>query len=107
LKKGLAGYIVPSKLYGILASGRPFVAAVEPDCEVATISKLYNCGITCLPGNPHAVASAIVRLYEDPKSLQKMRKKAREAAKNYDRKVALESFYDLFSEFSVPRSLLS
>ena len=35
LKPGLEGYIVPSKLYGILAAGRPFVAAVDPSCEVA------------------------------------------------------------------------
>ena len=38
LKPGLEGYIVPSKLYGILAAGRPFVAAVDPSCEVATIA---------------------------------------------------------------------
>ena len=31
LQRGLAGYIVPSKLYGILAAGRPYVAAVEDD----------------------------------------------------------------------------
>ena len=31
LKRGLAGFIVPSKLYGILAAGRPFIAAVEAD----------------------------------------------------------------------------
>ena len=30
LKPGLAGYIVPSKLYPILAAGRPYIAAVEP-----------------------------------------------------------------------------
>ena len=34
LQRGLAGYIVPSKLYGILAAGRPYVAAVEERCEV-------------------------------------------------------------------------
>src|ERR1019366_5348905 len=28
LRRGLAGYIVPSKLYGILAAGRPYIAAV-------------------------------------------------------------------------------
>src|ERR1043166_6845852 len=39
LKPGLEGYIVPSKLYGILAAGRPCVAAVDPSCEVATIHK--------------------------------------------------------------------
>ena len=31
LKPGLAGYIVPSKLYPILAAGRPYIAAVEAD----------------------------------------------------------------------------
>lgn len=96
LKRGLAGYIVPSKLYGILASGRPFVAAVEPECEVATISKHYECGVVCPPGNPHALASEILRMYEDPAHLREMGKRAREAARNYDRKVALRSFHSLF-----------
>lgn len=98
LKRGLAGYIVPSKLYGILASGRPFVAAVDPDCEVATVAKLYKCGVLCPPGDPKELASAIVQLYEDLKTLRKMGKKARKAAKNYDRKVALKSFRGLFLE---------
>src|SRR5262245_21238616 len=31
LKSGLAGYIVPSKLYPILAAGRPYIAAVDAD----------------------------------------------------------------------------
>src|ERR687891_2796269 len=51
LKRGLAGYIVPSKLYGILAAGRPYVAAVEEACEVATISQKYDCGLVVEPGD--------------------------------------------------------
>ena len=98
LKRGLAGYIVPSKLYGILASGRPFVAAVDPECEVAAISSLHNCGVICPPGDPYALASTVVKLYEDRGSLGEMAKRARNAAKNYDRKVALRSFHNLFSE---------
>ena len=39
LQRGMAGYIVPSKLYGILASGRPYVAAVEESCEVAALTE--------------------------------------------------------------------
>ena len=39
LQSGLAGYIVPSKLYGILAAGRPYVAAVEDECEVASLAR--------------------------------------------------------------------
>jgi len=98
LKKGLAGYIVPSKLYGILASGSPFIAAVDLDCEVAAVAKHYKCGILIPPGDPQALASAIVRLYDDPSNLKKMGKRAREAAGNFDRKVAIKSFYGLLSE---------
>src|SRR5262249_35865640 len=35
LRRGLAGCIVPSKLYGILAAGKPYLAAVDADSEVA------------------------------------------------------------------------
>ncbi|HEX9899161.1 MAG TPA: glycosyltransferase family 4 protein, partial [Candidatus Methylomirabilis sp.] len=45
LKRGMGGYIVPSKLYGILAAGRPYVAAVEEGCEVSAITRKYDCGL--------------------------------------------------------------
>src|SRR5437667_281232 len=66
LKPGLEGYIVPSKLYGILAAGRPFVAAVDPSCEVATIATEHSCGVVAPPGDPDALASAIAGLCDDP-----------------------------------------
>src|SRR5207344_478596 len=49
LKAGIEGYIVPSKLYGILAAGRPYVAAVDPSCEVATIAQEHRCGVLATP----------------------------------------------------------
>jgi colanic acid biosynthesis glycosyl transferase WcaI len=100
LKKGLAGYIVPSKLYGILASGRPFIAAVESECEVANIAILYRCGVVCPPGDPQAIASAILQLYENSESLKDMGERARQAAKNYDKKLALNSFYNMVKELT-------
>src|SRR5262245_528134 len=45
LRAGLAGAIVPSKLYGILAAGRPYVAAVEEACEVAAITRAHDSGL--------------------------------------------------------------
>ena len=50
LKPGLEGYIVPSKLYGILAAGRPYVAAVDPSCEAAAIACEHGCGVVADPG---------------------------------------------------------
>jgi len=63
LKRGLAGYIVPSKLYSILAAGRPYVAAVEDACEVAAITRQYHCGLVAEPADPTDLADP------DPHSL--------------------------------------
>ena len=58
------GFIVPSKLYGILAAGRPFIAATEPGAEPALIAEEHGCGTAIPPDDPQALASAILGLSE-------------------------------------------
>ena len=96
LKPGLEGYIVPSKLYGILAAGRPFVAAVDPSCEVATIATEHACGIVAPPGDPDALVSAIAALCDDPSAARQMGENARRASWRYDRRAAVRAYHDLF-----------
>ena len=100
LKKGLAGYIVPSKLYGILAAGRPYVAAVETDCEVAAVSRQYGCGLVVDPENPEALAAGILTLYRDRELAQRMGEKARCAGLQFDRSVQLRTYFELFRRLS-------
>jgi len=102
LKPGLEGYIVPSKLYGILAAGRPFVAAVDPSCEVATIASTHSCGLVAPPGDRGALVDAIARLYDNPASARTMGENARQAAWRYDRCAAVRAYYDLFAYLSRP-----
>src|SRR5690242_14887946 len=45
LAPGLAGYVVPSRLYGILAVGRPVIAAADPESETAQVVERVGCGI--------------------------------------------------------------
>jgi len=97
LKQGLEGYIVPSKVYGILASGRPFVAAVDPSCEAAVIAREHRCGTIAPPGEPDALASSIAALCDDPAGALAMGENARRAAWQFDRRVAVQSYYDLFA----------
>lgn len=97
LKQGLEGYIVPSKVYGILASGRPFVAAVDPSCEAAVIAREHHCGTIAPPGEANALASSIAALCDDPAAAQAMGENARRAAWHYDRRVAVQAYYDLFA----------
>lgn len=90
LKPGLAGYIVPSKLYPILAAGRPYVAAVESTTEVAALTERHQCGVLVPPGDPAALAAAIVELCDDPGRREAMGQRARTAGELYsrDRQVA-------------------
>ena len=90
LKPGLAGYIVPSKLYPILAAGRPYIAAVEPISEVAALTERHRCGVLVPPGNVAALAAEIERLADDRYAREAMGKKARVAAELFarDRQVA-------------------
>ena len=98
LKKGLAGYIVPSKLYGILAAGRPYVAAVEDACEVAAVTKQYECGLLSEPGNPDDCAQKILTLYHDRALALRLGTNAREAAFVFDRVKAVKAYYELCRE---------
>jgi len=95
LKPGLEGYIVPSKLYGILAAGRPYVAAVDPSCEVAQLAAAHHCGVAATPGDPDALAGAIASLYDDPAAARTMGERARAVAWRFDRRAAVAAYYDL------------
>jgi colanic acid biosynthesis glycosyl transferase WcaI len=100
LKPGIEGYIVPSKLYGILAAGRPYIAAVDPTCEVAAIAREHGCGLLAAPGDPDALASAIATMADDPAVTRAMGVRARSAALQFDRRVAVQAYYDLFARLA-------
>jgi len=62
LQEGLAGYVVPSKVYGILAAGKPLIAAVEDGAEPARVVAEERCGVSVRPGDTQALAQAIREL---------------------------------------------
>jgi colanic acid biosynthesis glycosyl transferase WcaI len=90
LKAGLAGYIVPSKLYPILAAGRPYIAAVEPVSEVAALTERHRCGVLVDPGDAVQLAEAIRRLADQRGERDSMGARARLASELFsrDRQVA-------------------
>ena len=97
MKYGIEGYNVPSKLYGILAAGRPFIAAVDPSCEAAEIARAGHCGLTARPGDPADLADRVAQLCDDPASTREMGATARAAALRFDRRAAVQAYYDLFA----------
>lgn len=98
LQTGLAGYIVPSKLYGILAAGRPFVAAVEDSCEVASLARRHLCGLVAVPGDAHSLAARVREFYRDRGMTDRFGANARQAGLTFDRARQVARYMDLFRE---------
>jgi len=96
LKSGLEGFIVPSKVYGILAAGRPYIAATDPSAEPAAIVRDGGCGLVAAPGDPAALADAILTLHDDPAATREMGVRARRAARQFDRRPAVQAYHELF-----------
>ncbi|MFI5178477.1 MAG: glycosyltransferase family 4 protein [Vicinamibacterales bacterium] len=100
LKPGIEGYIVPSKLYSILAAGRPYIAAVDPSAEAAVIARDHQCGVLAAPGDAADLARAIAALCDDPEATRVMGANARRAALRFDRQVAVQAYYELFARLA-------
>ena len=96
LKPGLAGFIVPSKLYSILAAGRPCIVAVERDSEAVQITERYGCGLVVPPGDGIALASRILDLHRDRALAAQLGDRARHAGLTFDRKRQVAVYADLF-----------
>ncbi len=97
LKKGVSGYITPSKLYGVLAAGRPYIAAIDATSETSRIALQFRCGLQAAPGNAVDIAEKIRFLYDHRELCKTMGENARNAAFGFDRKKVIQQYHDLFT----------
>src|SRR5262245_2863169 len=98
LKRGLAGVIVPSKIYNVLASGRPCIAAVEEDSEVADIIHRHECGFVIASGDALALQARALDLADDRERVVAMGGRARCAARHFDRPRQVAAYDALLRE---------
>ena len=96
VKRGLEGVVVPSKIYGILAAGKPVIAVAPTESDVASLGKMRGFGISCDPDKPSELVSAVRALIAAPDRLQGMGEAARAAAPDFDRAVELAKFVNIF-----------
>jgi colanic acid biosynthesis glycosyl transferase WcaI len=104
VRRGLEGVVVPSKLYSILAAGRPVLAVAAATSDAARIVAESGCGLAADPDDPAAVATAIRALRSDPARLAEMGRRARETAKKYARVNELERFVRIMDEVAHERN---
>jgi colanic acid biosynthesis glycosyl transferase WcaI len=101
LAPGLAGYVVPSRLYGILAVARPVIVAADAESETAQVVARIGCGIVVPPGRPELLARAIRDAHDGEYDLAGMGELGREwVVQEADRSVAVRRYRDLLLELA-------
>ncbi len=97
MHEAISGCLCPSKLYGILAAGRPVLAIASPTTDLCRIVREYELGSTCDPGDSHAIARAVANFVAERQTGLDAGTKARElAVQLYDRPVVIQQFQQLF-----------
>jgi colanic acid biosynthesis glycosyl transferase WcaI len=97
IEPGADRLAMPSKLQGILASGRPILALAPAESELAGFVITHECGVVVSEFNkPQAIAAVIKCLRADPATLATFAQNARAAAERlFDVKTAARQYSTL------------
>jgi colanic acid biosynthesis glycosyl transferase WcaI len=98
VRRGLEGVVVPSKMYGILAAGKPIVAVAPEETDAASLGAKFGFAVSADPDSPEMVAAAIRALVKDQAKLQSMGQAALAVAPDYDRVKELQKFVKIIEE---------
>jgi colanic acid biosynthesis glycosyl transferase WcaI len=98
LRTGLAHSSVPSKLYSVLAAGRPVLASVDAGTEVARTIERAGAGVAVAPDDPDAFLEALLELLAEPVRLDQFGAAGRRFVEAWASPAAVaESYSDLFA----------
>ena len=105
LSPGMSGVSVPSRLYNILAAGKPVLAVADADSELARVVLEEQAGLVVPPTDAAALARAVVELASAPDLRRAMGKRARQVAEQkYSRRQVIDAFRSLFGETAAEKT---
>jgi len=102
IKRGLEGVVVPSKLYGVLAAGRPIVAVAPLQTDAASLAARDGFGVSADPDNPAELVAIVRTLLGDPRRLAAMGSAAQLAAARYARPKETLKFMEVLEDANQP-----
>ena len=77
---GMLGVSVPSRMYNVMAAGKPIIAMTEENSELALVVREERIGWVVPPGDAKALAEAVTAAWKNPLALAAMGRRARSAA---------------------------
>jgi glycosyltransferase involved in cell wall biosynthesis len=96
---GVVGLLVPSKTYGILASGRPLLFVGSSASDVAEVVRDSGAGFIISPDDPASLVDRILHLKANPAVAQEAGRRARHAAESrYSRTSATRQWDEMVRE---------
>lgn len=95
-KQGTEGLCVSCKLYSALAAGRPILAIIGKNSEIANVVKKYNCGIVVDNGDKAGLINAILKFQKNKTLRKEMGENARKCFEQYfTRNHAIDKYYKM------------
>ena len=103
LRAGLTSASVPSKIYTVLAAGRPVIASVDPGSEVARIVASAGAGLAVTPDDPDVFTAAVEHLAGDVELRSRMGAHGRAWVEEcHSPREAAGSYLDLIERLTEP-----
>lgn len=100
VKRGLEGVVVPSKMYGILAAGKPILAVAPRETDAAALGAQQGFALSADPAKPAELVAIIRALAANPGRVKEMGVAALAAAPAYDRVKELQKFVQIMERLS-------
>lgn len=94
-RKNNTGVSVPSRIYNLLAIGRPIIICSEPDAEAAMLMREENIGWVAPPEDPTALAQIITSAAADAAGTEGKGHRAAIVATRFTEEIALKAYRDL------------
>lgn len=99
LQKNLLCPVVPSKILGYMAAGRPVIASLPLSGDAPYVIRNADCGICVEPGSPQQLASAIIDMFNDRERCLEWGKNGRQyILANHDRHICVTQYEKLFEK---------
>jgi colanic acid biosynthesis glycosyl transferase WcaI len=103
VKRGLEGVVVPSKMYGILAAGKPIVSVAPAETDAVSLGVGRGFAVASDPDNPGELVSVVRVLAGDAEKTKRMGQAARAAAPDYDRVKELQKFVEVLDDLAAAK----
>jgi glycosyltransferase involved in cell wall biosynthesis len=94
---------LPTKLFEILAAGRPAIVAAPRAGEAGQLVHAARAGLVVAPEDPQALADAFRQLRADPRAAIAMGARGRARARDFDRAAALAQWEQLLRSLPAAR----